>query len=724
VKNAKDILHENPDSLVFARYADELASQDRIDEAIEVLENGINKHPHYAPGYSVRANILFMQNSDEQAVKEVQRALQLDPQMPRDLFRLGANFLENQKPETANAYLWATLKFEPDVFEVIEAYEQSQTREPPKQDLGLSQETEKALSEFNDESVSEEHVVEAEMMEPEGEFEELMSKSEQPPESMDMESSLQEEISADVSEVEAETEITGTSLPESEELEELIAESEQPSESVDMESTIKEEIPADVSEEKSEALFTETLISEIDESEEESTEQAQEGDTEQLITSEEFAFLEDLQEDESEKEDLQFQDEKVEEEIAGESFEDVLTDTISEFGKITEPEPIGDRDTADVEIQEPSDDENILEIKDTEAYDLSEFDFEISGDDNEKQVLSEEEREKLLAFERMPDDADEQAVEDVEALDFDQIQKESETPQQYLDDKDVKDITDTKEDIETEDVYIKEEESSSDAGPKELFTDLSKEEIDILNISDFDQDETDGDLAAETEEGIDYNDIFPENKIIQEDEETLSVDTEEIETENEEKYEISTDNGGESQNDLFSAPELIEDELAEDVSDFEKTDELIDSFDSEISISEETSYKSLKIVEDIIKSTPRIDMPSNQNIEKEIEDSSLDELIDSYVHTIDEDVENPQPDDAETADSLEQIFENTAETSEDISEEKEVTITMAEIYVSQGLLKQALEIFNVLLKRNPDNEEIKNRMEELRHRLEQQTDSK
>ena len=100
VKNAQDILNENPDSLVFARYAEELASQGKIKEAVEILENGIKKHPHYASGYSVRANLLFMQNSDEQAVKDVQRAIQLDPQMPRDLFRLGAHFLENKEAET------------------------------------------------------------------------------------------------------------------------------------------------------------------------------------------------------------------------------------------------------------------------------------------------------------------------------------------------------------------------------------------------------------------------------------------------------------------------------------------------------------------------------------------------------------------------------------------------------------------------------------------------
>ncbi len=49
----KERLEKDPDSLLFAQYADLLRKEGLLEEAIEIAERGIEKHPEYATGILV-----------------------------------------------------------------------------------------------------------------------------------------------------------------------------------------------------------------------------------------------------------------------------------------------------------------------------------------------------------------------------------------------------------------------------------------------------------------------------------------------------------------------------------------------------------------------------------------------------------------------------------------------------------------------------------------------
>ena len=107
------MLEENPGSVVFPRYADHLAREGRIDEAVDVLKKGIRANPFLAPGYAVLADILFRLESEEEAVENLMTAIKIDPQRPRDLFRLGEYFREHDH-EKAETFLRAANTYEPE----------------------------------------------------------------------------------------------------------------------------------------------------------------------------------------------------------------------------------------------------------------------------------------------------------------------------------------------------------------------------------------------------------------------------------------------------------------------------------------------------------------------------------------------------------------------------------------------------------------------------------
>ena len=125
VKEHKEILKENPGSVVFARYAEKLAREGNINEAIGLLEEGIDTNPDYAPGHSILSDILFKENLDLRAAKELKTALDIDSQMPVDLLKLGMYYLGQSKPSEALPYLRNALLFEPLAADVRDAYEKA-----------------------------------------------------------------------------------------------------------------------------------------------------------------------------------------------------------------------------------------------------------------------------------------------------------------------------------------------------------------------------------------------------------------------------------------------------------------------------------------------------------------------------------------------------------------------------------------------------------------------
>lgn len=74
-----DHLQEHPDSILFARLADAYLRMNHLDEAIQLCESGIKKHPYYVTGHLVLGKSYLAKKMFDQAEKEFKRVLLFDP---------------------------------------------------------------------------------------------------------------------------------------------------------------------------------------------------------------------------------------------------------------------------------------------------------------------------------------------------------------------------------------------------------------------------------------------------------------------------------------------------------------------------------------------------------------------------------------------------------------------------------------------------------------------
>lgn len=74
------LLQQNPNSLTFGRVAETLMQQGRLDEAIQLCEEGIRRHPYYVTGHMVLGKCYLQKKLFDQAEKEFKRVLLFDPQ--------------------------------------------------------------------------------------------------------------------------------------------------------------------------------------------------------------------------------------------------------------------------------------------------------------------------------------------------------------------------------------------------------------------------------------------------------------------------------------------------------------------------------------------------------------------------------------------------------------------------------------------------------------------
>jgi tetratricopeptide (TPR) repeat protein len=72
-------LQQNPDSLTFARVADALMKMGRLEEAVQICEEGVKRHPQYVTGHMVLGKCYMQKKLYEQAEKEFKRVLLFDP---------------------------------------------------------------------------------------------------------------------------------------------------------------------------------------------------------------------------------------------------------------------------------------------------------------------------------------------------------------------------------------------------------------------------------------------------------------------------------------------------------------------------------------------------------------------------------------------------------------------------------------------------------------------
>ncbi len=79
IKNLEGKLEKNSNSILFARLADTYLQMDRVDDAIELCEKGLKKHPYYVTGHYVLGKCYLRKKLFDQAEKELKRVLLFDP---------------------------------------------------------------------------------------------------------------------------------------------------------------------------------------------------------------------------------------------------------------------------------------------------------------------------------------------------------------------------------------------------------------------------------------------------------------------------------------------------------------------------------------------------------------------------------------------------------------------------------------------------------------------
>jgi tetratricopeptide (TPR) repeat protein len=72
------LLQQNPNSLTFGRVADALLKLGRVDEAIQLCEDGLRRHPSYVTGHMVLGKCYLKKKLFDQAEKEFKRVLLFD----------------------------------------------------------------------------------------------------------------------------------------------------------------------------------------------------------------------------------------------------------------------------------------------------------------------------------------------------------------------------------------------------------------------------------------------------------------------------------------------------------------------------------------------------------------------------------------------------------------------------------------------------------------------
>ena len=347
-------------------------------------------------------------------------------------------------------------------------------------------------------------------------------------------------------------------------------------------------------------------------------------------------------------------------------------------------------------------DTDVLELDENEALDMSKLTYDLSAEEDVEPVMTEEERAELSGLEDST-----QTSETDSDIDF---ELGSATEEESTDLSGIEEGMETKE----------EAGDSEKTAPGDLYSDLSYEEIEGLSVTDTEPDESDNTLESETREGIDYSDVLYGQESI-----------EMVETEAAGGFVTAEEKQPEEKSIEEAGPEEIshyEDETGS-IKDVISETEVIAADESVTEAEEQApsiSGESVEIIEEMIKSTPVYEI--TEEVEEEIADvdkSSLDELIVDYVEVLkksgEEEKKQPEGDDSPESitgdDEIEMDLTGDKPLEEigdaEASDIEDATATMAEIFVSQGLISRAVEIYKILIKKEPDNEELKSRLEEL-----------
>jgi tetratricopeptide (TPR) repeat protein len=107
-----------PDSYVFVPLADACRKIGRIDEALDICENGVRRHPVYASGHVVKGKCLYDKGDREAARETFERVLLLDEDNLVALKYLGMIEADDGELDAAGRHLQRILSLDPENKEI------------------------------------------------------------------------------------------------------------------------------------------------------------------------------------------------------------------------------------------------------------------------------------------------------------------------------------------------------------------------------------------------------------------------------------------------------------------------------------------------------------------------------------------------------------------------------------------------------------------------------
>jgi tetratricopeptide (TPR) repeat protein len=766
VKDPELILKDNPGSVVFAPYAEVLARNGQIEQAMEILRKGIEANPFYAPGYSVLATILLQRNStDDEAVEALLTALKIDPQRPRDLLCLGNRFLRSD-PVRSDTFLQYARIFEP--FSELPSALDEQKPECSGQEKNGRKELNAGISEpegietfmeakgessekpsFDEEKhkyprpLDDTPVEEHDITETEGidtEKDDFFDKS--------VIDELEEEDFLDV------IDEYGAAKRTEEDLEEVIEDFSK-DEITELPVPVKDPYDEEngtyspPEKEKSEQSFEDSSKTSVETpSEPEDSKNAieipEEGDEENTQTPLEenpIVRITGEEEDEDiENDSPDFYDRTVVDELEKEEFYDIIEkygrtrgadedvdEIVESFGKdrdihVPPPKPekiqeSGENKSSENEKEPPekeisassvpmnynephefgvvdeiedSAEEKILEIKEEEEYDLSRYGFGLSSDNSP--VLSEQERKELLSLESGE-------TEDGERGDGKGIAGTTDTAQISV-------------------------ENSGSPFLENFYGRLSKEEIDVLNSTEKETliDDLLSDMGPDIEAGPALLEKTGKNGTVN------SLKEENRKSETGDRFSSDRKNGNRHAKTIGSRRE----------EDSSKSKKALEGNDVYLDGLRKTNIETpdIEVFRGMAhfskgsspRSTASLAIPKMGEQENE---ASLDSLVDDYRNIVEK--KYPSRDKTEK-DTLKKIpplsvrkpakpAEKGGKPHTSNRASESYTATMAEIYVSQGHINGAIDIYTALMKRDPGNKNLQERLKELQTLVDDQRGS-
>ncbi len=225
---------------------------------------------------------------------------------------------------------------------------------------------------------------------------------------------------------------------------------------------------------------------------------------------------------------------------------------------------------------------------------------------------------------------------------------------------------------------------------------------------------TDQKIEAEPEVKIEPTTLGPEEKGISSEESLKSQETEEINMESEEAMFNALVTEGEGPQELKKEVVMEGEERVPvyEIADEDETDVksllgIQDKGEAEKTQIEQIEVKPEEPIDDFLKSPPDLDSFVTNPWPAEVAEPAQEYLSPEQKEepSLLEPLESPPVSDSS-------LLPKDVQTEPQVSQEDLATKTLAELYIKQGLYDKGIEIYRTLLKQNPGDEELKQRLED------------